>query len=352
MLALSFLSFFTLVPIVRGLAFNDITFIFSFGDSYTADGYQPALGYSPVTGQTSTTTSGGLKELEPRRPGITCWNDHRALGADLERTTFADWLQFLAHIDPDTANSFYDFATQGASVTNAIVNTGVSSFVDQVTTFEKYFVEPVNSPPWKSQTATTLFSVWFGINDIGYSYLHGQIFPEIIDSVLATYDDQIQRLYADGARNFLINNVPPTDRTPLVVTYGAATVALFETNVALWNLRIAAYVAAFSTKYPGATATLFDANTLFNTILATPSTYKIADTTSVCSAYSTVTDQPFLYLPSCQWPLQAYFWHNTYHPTWPVHQAVADGIVLTLSTSSTSTKRMRKRSGHRLDDQH
>jgi len=35
---------------------------FSFGDSYTANGYKPSLGYSPVTGQTSITTSGGLSE--------------------------------------------------------------------------------------------------------------------------------------------------------------------------------------------------------------------------------------------------------------------------------------------------
>jgi hypothetical protein len=68
------------------------------------------------------------------------------------------------------------------------------------------------------------------------------------------------------ARKFLINYVPPTEKTPLVVSYGPLVVSLFEANVALWNTKIAAYVAAFSSKYSGATATLFDAHTLFNTV--------------------------------------------------------------------------------------
>jgi hypothetical protein len=64
----------------------------------------------------------------------------------------------------------------------------------------------------------------------------------------------------------LINNVPPTEKTPLVVTYGPAIVSFFEANVALWNTRIAAYVAAFSSRYPGSTATLFDVHTVFNAV--------------------------------------------------------------------------------------
>lgn len=93
----------------------------------------------------------------------------------------------------------------------SIVNTGVSSFVDQVTRFED-----AAAISW--QTEKSLFMVFFGISvsssrfdvrfyrsphssppdDIGYSYLHGQWFPHLIDQILLAYEKQILRLYADG----------------------------------------------------------------------------------------------------------------------------------------------------------
>lgn len=61
--------------------------------------------------------------------------------------------------NPATSNNYFDFAVQGATTNNSDVEGSVPSLVDQVATFQQFFV-PVNSTasvqvPWTP--ATTLF---------------------------------------------------------------------------------------------------------------------------------------------------------------------------------------------------
>ncbi|ORY89429.1 hypothetical protein BCR35DRAFT_300612 [Leucosporidium creatinivorum] len=191
--------------------------------------------------------------------------------------------------------------------------------------------------------------VFFGINDIGYSYLHGQWFPHLIDKILLTYEKQILRLYANGARHFLILNVPPTHKTPLVTSYGEQSIRFFESNVADWNQRLAHYVQHFHKRYPGAKATLFDTHSLYNTILASPAQHGISDSTNICPSYATINFDPLLHHPACKYPLGQHFWLSSYHSSWKVHQAMADAIVSTLADSSQGDRELHIRGGRRLD---
>ncbi|KAL8287550.1 hypothetical protein RQP46_003408 [Phenoliferia psychrophenolica] len=117
--------------------------IFIFGDSYTATGYDPAKGIRNIPyGKTSESSSGGL-----------------------------NWIEYLATDNPSTKDTYFNFAVSGATTNNSIVNATIPSFVDQVATFNQYFV-PVNSTavvevPWISET--TLFEDLFNTNILGYN---------------------------------------------------------------------------------------------------------------------------------------------------------------------------------------
>ncbi|KAM0752847.1 hypothetical protein T439DRAFT_354325 [Meredithblackwellia eburnea MCA 4105] len=293
------------------VAFNslgEIDYIFSFGDSYTADAYDPAASISPVLGQTLTTSSGGLT-----------------------------WAQYFA-MAANSPNTLYDLAASGATTDNAIVDAGViPSFVQQVSEFSEYFTQGATTVPWTGPN--TLFTVWFGINDVGYSWWEGETYSALVDNLLTSYDAQMSKLYAAGARNFAILNVPPTDLTPLVQLFGADVAAVFHSNIALWNLKISDYAISFSTKYTGATALLFDTNSLFSDVLNNPASYGITNTKSACDAYALLTTTPVdLDLPVCGAPISQYFWHNLYHPTFSVQKILADSFAKALVPSSSSNK--------------
>lgn len=116
--------------------------------------------------------------------------------------------------------------------------------------------------------------VWIGINDIGYSYslsrgfpsLTNSLFPTLQPSIFDTYTNVVTALYASGARNFLFMGIPPTNRTPLVTSYGAPAQALFTTNVMNYNTQLFNFVNSMPTALPGTNVVLYDTQPFFNTV--------------------------------------------------------------------------------------
>ncbi|KAL8293682.1 hypothetical protein RQP46_000383 [Phenoliferia psychrophenolica] len=262
-----------------GINLTAMDTIFAFGDSYTASGYSPLYGIHNLTG-TGNTISGGK-----------------------------NWIQYLALNNPSTANSYYNLAFSGATVNNSIVDGVVPSFVDQALEFQQYFV-PVNATapvevPWSA--GTTLF----GINDIGYSYslsrgfpsLTNSLFPTLQPSIFDTYTNVVTALYASGARNFLFMGIPPTNRTPLVTSYGAPAQALFTTNVMNYNTQLFNFVNSMPTALPGTNAVLYDTQPFFNTVLDNFASYGFQDNDTACPGYYYTQQDPTFNNLSCPWPL-------------------------------------------------
>lgn len=102
----------------------------------------------------------------------------------------------------------YDFAYYGADISNAIINTGVTTdLIAQVGQFEKNMVPAPTEAPWTAEDL--LVAVWIGINDIGQCFWQSSNYASCpIDEALTKYFDLMQNLYKDGARNFVVNTVP------------------------------------------------------------------------------------------------------------------------------------------------
>ena len=84
----------------------------------------------------------------------------------------------------------------------ALVDSWAGDIVRQVDSFEAHFVPAPEAAAW--QASETLFTLFIGINDIGHAQLQGKKYADLVGDLFASYDAQVARLYAAGARNFLM----------------------------------------------------------------------------------------------------------------------------------------------------
>ncbi|KAJ7224962.1 hypothetical protein B0H12DRAFT_1030704 [Mycena haematopus] len=264
-----------------------VTYWFPFGDSYTTTGFNP----------NSTLPTVGNPLGNPPFPGFTGAGGENFVGFDTITYNKSTIL---------TYNYAYGGATIDANLVVPYLPT-VLSLTDQVNEFLQGAAHKPATAPWTSTNA--LFTVWIGINDIGNSYGNGGDRDAFSDTLLAAYFALVQKLVQNsgvGARNFLFINVPPIDRSPLMLAEPAAAQALEKTVIAGFNTKLVAQIASFKANNTGVTTWLWDSNAAFTTILNAPTQFGFVDAVS----YGNTGD----------------FWGNNYHPATAAHQIFAQQI--------------------------
>lgn len=145
------------------------------------------------------------------------------------------------------------------------------------------------APAWTG--GDSVFALWIGINDVGNSYYHG---PGVTDGlnaqIMAVYRAALDTLYAAGARHFVLLNVPPVDRSPLMLGQDAAARALERADLEQWNGLVDDLAAGLRADHPGEAAVwVYDAHAAFAAVLdapaARPETAGYKNTTAFCTAY-------------------------------------------------------------------
>ncbi|KAL0955540.1 hypothetical protein HGRIS_001776 [Hohenbuehelia grisea] len=280
---------------------------FSFGDSYTQTGFNPS-GALPSTGNPIG---------NPAYPGNTATGGQNWVGYDT--TVFNKSLVLT-----------YNYAYGGATIDAKLVppfSSSVVSLTDQVNQFLNGAGKKPASSPWTSDNS--LFSIWIGINDIGSTYSQSGDRAAFSDTLLNAEFALVQKLVSNddiffvfvtnmpptvylsdvGARNFLFVNVPPVDRSPLMISQGANAQSTEKTVILGFNSKLAAKIDAFKASHAGVQTWLWDSNAAFTTILNSPRTYGFNDATSVGTGSGN-------------------FWGDVYHPSSAAHkifgQQVAD----------------------------
>ncbi|KAJ7167229.1 hypothetical protein C8R43DRAFT_877408 [Mycena crocata] len=275
----------TTAPSAPPTSTKAVTYWFPFGDSYTTTGFDP----------TGTLPSVGNPLGNPPFPGFTGGGGENFVGFDTVTNNKSTIL---------TYNYAYGGATIDANLVIPYLPT-VLSLTDQV---NQFLAGAGKKPaPWTSSNA--LFTVWIGINDIGNSYFQSGDRAAFSDVLLNAYFALVQKLVrflAAGARNLLFINVPPIDRSPLMLAQSADARALEKTVLAGFNTKLAARIAAFKANNSGVTTWLWDANAAFTTILNAPTQFGFVDAVS----FGNTGD----------------FWGNDYHPSTAAHQIFAKQI--------------------------
>jgi len=112
------------------------------------------------------------------------------------------------------------------------------------------------------------------------------------------------------ATNFLFINVPPIDRSPLMLAQSATSQATEKAIIADFNYKLAERISAFKTNHSWVQTWLWDSNSAFTAVLNSPTSYGFVDATS----YGNPGD----------------FWGNNYHPSSAAHDIWGKEIALLL----------------------
>ncbi|KAG7093021.1 hypothetical protein E1B28_009317 [Marasmius oreades] len=285
------------------LTWGNTKFLFAFGDSYTTVGFNISAGVdSPV-------------------PGFTSSNG-------------PNWVQALGGRYNVTNTRVFDLASGGATIDAALVPPflpTVLSIVDQVNQFQGILAPQPQGARWES--SNSLFAFWIGINDIGNSFSWNNItHVEFYRTILKRLDTQLELLYTSGARSFLFLTVPPTNRSPLFLDQGPDVAHRMKNLITAYNNELTQSVNTFQKIHRDLDqVTIFDTQGIFNALLDNAKTLGFVNATGYCEAYENGTNGTTTQVKGCA-PVSSYFWLNSLHPMFTVHDILAHALSTSLSS--------------------
>jgi phospholipase/lecithinase/hemolysin len=208
----------------------------------------------------------------------------------------------LATTDPEATN----FAVGAARAYNDGINFNLTRQVDE-------FLERSGGVA----SAQALYVIEMGGNDIRDSfqvYATGGNGGPILQAALASIAANIQRLYAAGAREFLVWAAPDVGLTPAIRSLGPAAVGLATAVAQAFNDGLATVVAQLSA-LPGTSFPRLNAFEILHAIVANPAAFDLTNVTTACV---TPNVAPFTCKPADEF----LFWDGI-HPTTVGHAILA-----------------------------
>lgn len=304
--------------------FSNIEQWFPFGDSYTDTSYNH---FGVVPGRHNPLGNPTIPDVDPSGGIGTTYVGHLA-----------------ARYEHSPNLKVFNMGLRGGTIDDSVTPsymTGVD-YTAMLGRFYMLYCSNVTGHPrptsWKPQT--TLFSVFYGINDM---LRFNKTEPRWKERT-RSYDRSLDDLYDTGGRNFMIINVPPMDQSP------PARLPIYDHNVTaetvqMMNDRIAGSIKRFSRKHKDATVFSIDFYSLFRQIARAPSTFPqtqiYKNTTGMCWEYE------FMETTSVATPQQIekcgglkpieYLWHDVIHLTSPAHDVLA-AVMSQLLNSADSKK--------------
>jgi phospholipase/lecithinase/hemolysin len=147
--------------------------------------------------------------------------------------------------------------------------------------------------------ASTLYALWFGVNDVHDTYTNVQ--PEERDEKLVVAADSIvnaiSTLYnGQGARRFLVALTPPIGYLP-ILTNGSTTVGHDEADTLAQNFNqyIVDRLQAFFSAHPDTEIITFNSYALIMDMIQNPTVYNFSNSIEACvnldGAYCSEPDQ-------------------------------------------------------------
>jgi len=141
----------------------------------------------------------------------------------------------------------------------------------------------------------------------------------ILFTALAELKATIQVLYDQGARNFLVANVPNMANAPAVVLQGPTTQFITSIFVGTFNGELEGRLIALDAN-PGINIARFDMFGLTNDLVANPGNYGLTNVSWPCLNFLVESGG------KCENPDQHMFWDGL-HPTAAVHKIIAGTAV-------------------------
>ncbi|KAI5842354.1 hypothetical protein BZA05DRAFT_462066 [Tricharina praecox] len=263
-----------------------------FGDSFTRIGYVP--GSSPAP-----SSSNPLGVPAPGRPSSNGPN----------------WLAYLTR----TYNAQHTVLTHDLAAGGATVSRNLVAGPATAKMLNEQLAEWL--PLVKGWTGNeTLVAVWIGINDVRLGWQS----DVQVESVVGEYFVQLQRMYASGARNFLLLDVPDMTRSPeSQALNGSERAALGVYNTA-YNSLLSQGAREFEAANDVVVFT-FGMGEVADDVLDRYTEFGISNTHEFCAAYENRQyngngDWETFVDANCTAAVGKYYWLDKTHPTSTVHR--------------------------------
>jgi phospholipase/lecithinase/hemolysin len=232
----------------------------------------------------------------------------------------AQSLGFSAYANPafkDRSAKAANYAIGGA---RARAGSGSVSLYDEVGAF---LYDAGGAAP-----SDALYVIEFGGNDIRDALLSaivsgnpGTILPDAVGAI----QDNIQSLYAAGARNFFVWNAPNIRMAPAIQMLPPQVGAVAEMLSGNFNVGLSSLLNGLAS-LPGIKIMSFDANGVLGSLVNNPESFGLS---SVDKACITPNAPPY----ECKNPDEFLFWDGI-HPTRAIHAILAQHALLALTQTN------------------
>ena len=166
----------------------------------------------------------------------------------------------------------------------------------------------------------SLFTIWSGGNDFldnATLGLNDPAWNTVIMSALQNITNAVNSLYAKGAREILVGNLPNIAQIPAANGLPPIYLSYLTSKVVSLNSLLAAGLHTVQLASPGLQIYLLDTYTLFNRCYTSPATYGFAVVTTDALDNAALTDKSF------DGPGKNYLFWDSIHPTTKTHALIA-----------------------------
>ena len=232
-------------------------------------------------------------------------------------TNGATWAEALARTLALAGNARPAFAGPGTQASNYAVG-GARAVAGYPCRFNLPAQVGAYLTDFPQTSASTLVAIEIGGNDVRDALVAaagGQNPAPYLQNALASLGNSVGTLYAYGARQFLLLNVPDLGKLPAVRQLGPAAIAGGNVLAVQYNENLALLSQQLMQLLPGSDVRIVDIYAKLNAVVADPRAYGLANATDACI---TPNQPPF----HCGQPDTYVFWDGI-HPTKVVHEIVA-----------------------------
>ncbi|SPE59095.1 exported hypothetical protein [Verrucomicrobia bacterium] len=181
----------------------------------------------------------------------------------------------------------------------------------------------VSLTPASTNLQAGLCTIWSGGNDFLHNLNSGVYddagWSNVIQSAIGNLTNAVAGLYAKGARNILVCNLPDLGKTPFLLgAYSSAYQAYISSKVVLFNSGLASALAQAGQGSAGLHLYPLDVNSCFGSLLSSAGALGFTVTTVGALADANLTDKSFT------GPGSDYLFWDPIHPTTKAHNLIAD----------------------------
>jgi phospholipase/lecithinase/hemolysin len=227
---------------------------------------------------------------------------------------WSDRLNDQLNFGPMLRNNGVDLLTGSnfawAGSTSGTGNTGV--FLPNLRTQVDFYTTQIPTSPFLPDSATTLFTIWSGGNDVINLVDHGTLITpeEVAENISMAITD----LYDAGGRTFLVPNLPPLGYKPDYV-FDPVKQAAANAFVDSYNLLLENTLNTLSGNLAGSTIIELNIHEIFLEIIVNPAGYGLTNVTETAYTPFGGTNPPPPYGSVVGNPEQYLFWDSSHATT-------------------------------------